>query len=96
MLKCPMEWGQPGLLRAVYSPTEISFNLLLCNPVERGLVVESKVAGMDDVVCSRLSRKVVERAQVTYQINISLASRRCEMRRGHSSYLVRRLCTKHE
>jgi hypothetical protein len=59
MLKSPSQvsaYVSAAVLGAVF--------LLLGNPLERCVVVESKVAGVDDVLSVGLSGEVVQRVQV--------------------------------
>lgn len=42
--------------------------LLLSNPLERGIIVETKITGVNDMIGSSLSSKLIERLEVSYTI----------------------------
>ncbi len=42
-------------------------NLLVCDAVQGGVIVEAEISGVDDVVCASLFGQVVQRAQVSCQ-----------------------------
>lgn len=37
---------------------------LVSNPLQRSVIIETEVAGVDDVICARLLREIVERSQI--------------------------------
>lgn len=45
--------------------TNTSADILLCNAVERAVVIEAEIAGVDNVVCPRVGSELVQRLEVS-------------------------------